>query len=1240
MSFQPEAFQTLRRPLENRLRVRLLFGLLLLLGLAQALNGLLSLRMFERLHLEAVADGYRVVAADFQDSLENALRFGKSLEKFVGMEQRLRELKRRYPKLHDIRLADARGRLLYGLRPASRERGQLAPALFEAAENNGLPRIRGIYHLPRLLRAPDGQVLGLLDFSFARERLGERNSRLILDNLKVLGAITLAAALLLALGLWWLLAPRKTGRVLSRHGLWLFLLSVLVAAQGVYTLFNLNFFQRHYAEILQGKTRTVGSLLQYRVETLLARGVALDRLVGMEAILEKFLTLNPELALLRVLDQQGHVLYQARRAVPLDLASRRDALSRPIEYRISSPPQATGESGADPPVAGYLRLVLSPAAVARQQTALLQQALWIGLLSLLCGGLLLNLLFYLMRRHLLYLEQFSGTEAEPGQHQAEMRRNLDFSLRLRILGTVLLLLLVAQGFSGGLNLASFEKLYLDSLISSYQVQGRDLQRNIENALRFGKSLEHFVGMDSLLREVQEHSPSLADLVVAKPDGEILHSLRPDPEGGRLPPELRLDQAGTPLSGLLLQDVYYNLLPLRRPDGRLIGLLALSFEAERVRAQTHLLLVDNLKILGLTTLFAALVLLAGLHLSIGFQRARDLSRVGLFTLLLLVLGGAQLTYAAFSADFFRQAYLEVTRDKVTTLGQLLREDIEYLLDKGIRLDRLVKIERLLAEILAATPEIGHVAIVDARHNLLYIADSRGTINMEQQALSPSLLLSLGEKNGEGLEFPLHSQRVGEGRQLEGYLKAQLSARVIRKEVFALLLDALTVTVVSFLFVMELAFFMFLFIYRQLSLIDPNPPPSHPRPRYGGGRPAAFLYMLGATLPYSFLPLYMEQLYQPLPGLSKDFLLGLPISVEMFFGGIVLIPVGIWIDRRGWQEPFLMGLILSLVGLIGSALAQHPLEFIAARAIMGLGYGFSWMSLQGFVLQNTPSEHRARGIANLVAGIFAGTLCGGAVGAMLAQRLGYAPVFLVGAGLMVLVILFTLVFMREHFTRAPAATPSPRNRVPLKRFFAFLFERNMFLVLMCSLLPYAICMVGMLYYISPVYLNRLGVSQSDIGRAMMIFGLCMIYIAPLISRLADRVENKKVFISLGGLLGTVAMLSFYFLSGFWAVLASILLLGISVSISAASRNVFVLNLPISREIGMARTMGVYRTVDKLGQTLGPILLGLAVATLGINQAVVAMGLGYALLTLFFVLGVVHPERRGEEFVAKPTGDRVSE
>jgi len=95
----------------------------------------------------------------------------------------------------------------------------------------------------------------------------------------------------------------------------------------------------------------------------------------------------------------------------------------------------------------------------------------------------------------------------------------------------------------------------------------------------------------------------------------------------------------------------------------------------------------------------------------------------------------------------------------------------------------------------------------------------------------------------------------------------------------------------LFVAELVIFLLIFIKRQLSTVAEdqasqlrqstdglfeNNKGQDERETYGLIRPGAFTYLFATALSVSFLPLHMANLYEPMLGLSREIVLGLPIS----------------------------------------------------------------------------------------------------------------------------------------------------------------------------------------------------------------------------------------------------------------------------------------------------------------------------------------------------------------------------
>lgn len=797
-------------------------------------------------------------------------------------------------------------------------------------------------------------------------------------------------------------------------------------------------------------------------------------------------------------------------------------------------------------------------------------------------------------------------------HKPSEADKASLSFRLKTLFLLLMLLVCAQSINGGLSILSFKSLHLDSINASYEVIGVEFQKYLERALRFGKPLDNFLGIEKRLQTIKDNNPDLENVAIALPNGQVIYSLKAEHIGAMLPIALQPDAfsdaseqavADSP-KRVELTDSHHLFFPIQARSKALAGTLELSFTKKMLSDKRNHIIISNLKILASTTLSAAILLFVGFQIL--FVRGRKPSKKVLYTLIFFTVGVAQLSYAALSIYEFKTSYMEITEKKIITVSQILQQDIEALLAKGIKIDALVKIEEGLRKTEEAIPEVSAIRILDNQKNALY------TSGRETDAVAGSqtrTFSDFGTQDHYSLTFPIEYQQ-----QPQGLLDIEISGLAINQKTNEIMLDSLTVVALSFLFLMELLSFMFITgMGRVLHSSVKNETES-----FLLIRPAIAIYIYAASLCYSFIPLYMAEIYEPMLNFSKDFVIGLPISIEMFCGGIALIPVGHWIDKRGWHQPFITGICLSMVGTIMSGLATGPVEFIFYRGLTGLGYGFSWMSAQGFILLNTDKKNRAQGISSVVAGIFSGIICGSVVGGMIAERIGYAQVFFVAAMIMLTALAFVLLFMRNYFA------PPPKKELQeapfgYKQFCEFIFDRNIFLIFTCSVIPYSVCMVGLLYYISPIYLKQLGTTQSNIGRVIMVFGLCMIYVAPQVSRFVDQFENKKLFISLGGVMGSIGMLIFYYFNGIWAVVFAIFVLGLSVSVSAASRNVLTIDQTISQKIGVSKVMGIYRTVDKIGQTLGPVILGLLLIEFEIRQAVGLIGVAYILMTALFVLGV---------------------
>ena len=63
-----------------------------------------------------------------------------------------------------------------------------------------------------------------------------------------------------------------------------------------------------------------------------------------------------------------------------------------------------------------------------------------------------------------------------------------------------------------------------------------------------------------------------------------------------------------------------------------------------------------------------------------------------------------------------------------------------------------------------------------------------------------------------------------------------------------------------------------------------------------------------------------------------------------------------DLKSWRVPVLIGLALSGAGMLACLAAATLPQFILARGLVGLGYGLTWMGLQGLVVSRSPADCR--------------------------------------------------------------------------------------------------------------------------------------------------------------------------------------------------------------------------------------------------------------------------------------------
>lgn len=795
------------------------------------------------------------------------------------------------------------------------------------------------------------------------------------------------------------------------------------------------------------------------------------------------------------------------------------------------------------------------------------------------------------------------------------RRLLDRLRRhpvLEVTLACLAVLLLAQALIGALSLSALYRLNADMTADRVEVEVRQMATGIENGLRLGKPLGQFFGLNSLLEQRLGSLPDARGAAVLLADGQVVvaqgHPLDGLPELGRA---VVFKTAGLGegmtrrANGAVVRSSSQGIVvavPLRNAEAEIPGVAVLAVMPDASAGSSYIL--KNLAVLFAVTLLVGLGLAAVYKFVMRPERLASGGRVHFFVpLVALVL--AQGLYAAHTIHTFRAVSLEVTRDNARTLAQGLQSDLDRVLGYGIAIDHLRGVEAPFSRLAATFPVIRSIDLLDASGKVLNRAGSKGSLPLDQPpTASEETTLSL----------PLSANQEAQGRLVlhldDGIIAAGVRARVI---------DALTVVAVALVAAIEMLLLLALML-RRSSRADAD----------GGlvgriARPVMFGFLFSWALPLGFLPLYARSLPDGGLPLSENLLMALPISVEMGCGLLTALLAGGMTDRRGWQVPVLVGLGVCGLGFVACALAPDLLWFTAARGLVGLGYGLAWMGLQGLIVTRSPPHARGRNMSNVIAGLFAGHLAGAAVGAMLMEQLGFRAVFLVAVVMLLLPLAGVLILMRPYMAwpragvAAEAASPAPRaDRGPaLMQTLRLVCTRDFGLLLLGSVIPFSIAQVGLLSYALPLYLDAHGAAASSVGRVLMIYGLCVIYLGPMMGRMADRSTIKKRWIVAGGIVGSFGLMVLYLDSSLLAASVAVLLLALASCLGGAAQSPYMLALPDVQRYGAAGATSVLRAADKLGQMAGPVVVGLLFGVSSMGSGLALTGLIYFLATLLFLV-----------------------
>lgn len=374
---------------------------------------------------------------------------------------------------------------------------------------------------------------------------------------------------------------------------------------------------------------------------------------------------------------------------------------------------------------------------------------------------------------------------------------------------------------------------------------------------------------------------------------------------------------------------------------------------------------------------------------------------------------------------------------------------------------------------------------------------------------------------------------------------------------------------------------------------------------------FLVFFFTNLTTAIFPLYAMGISQNSRtfGLQPELLTAIPISAEVVAGAIFSIFGNAVIQALGPKRSVRICAALFTIGL---ALRAAPDIWLvtAGSAVVGVGWGVILL-LVNIQISSMPEEEKDAGFAHYSAAVFSGVNSGVALGGFLLQWLTYSLLFILTA---VVSVAFYFVVSR-YLTQAPENQDEQESAGGPFAAFRFLFAPRVFLFFLMIVVPVLICGY-FLNYLFPIIGADWGLSETYIGYAYLLNGLCVMAFGSALTNLFTRFRKKKLALAVASLLYAAAFTLVARLQSVPALLAAVALLGLSDSFGQPLQTGYFTDLEEVQRYGYDRALGVFNLVSNAAQSLGSFVFSYALL-IGVGKGLIVASAVLAGLGFLFLL-----------------------
>lgn len=332
---------------------------------------------------------------------------------------------------------------------------------------------------------------------------------------------------------------------------------------------------------------------------------------------------------------------------------------------------------------------------------------------------------------------------------------------------------------------------------------------------------------------------------------------------------------------------------------------------------------------------------------------------------------------------------------------------------------------------------------------------------------------------------------------------------------------------------------------------------------------------------FMSLYVDTLGQFTKG-QLNLYAGLIFSVTYLVSAIVSPIWGKMADRYG-RKPMILRASLGMALIIGAmGLVTNIWELFILRFIQGIFSGYV-SNANALIATETPKEKSGMALGTLMAGLTGGNLLGPLLGGFLASTFSYRITFIITGILLLLVFIFSLLFVHERDFKPVAK----KKLASAKGVIKVLKDPQMIFGMLLTTLIIQATNNSITPIIS-LYVRELMHHSGDVtlvsGIVAAVPGIATMLAAPKLGQLGDRIGTERI-LTIGFILAICFFIPTAFITNVWELGILRFLIGISdAAMIPQVQTLLAKNTPIEVT---GRIFSWNQSFQNLGNVIGPLL-----------------------------------------------------